>query len=153
MRNQMRVGWGGLRVAPLIRGLRHCARTPFPQSSIKGSAMTNATTTVTKADTIRDLNDFFRRSFIGGVVLLTSGVEAMTVERRRSLLQKVRDFATFETDNDPHSEHDFGAIDEDDVRYFWKIDYYDRAMEAGSPDPADPSVTTRVLTIMQADEY
>ena len=30
---------------------------------------------------------------------------------------------------------------------------YDRATEFGSPDPTDPAVTTRVLTIMRADEY
>jgi hypothetical protein len=113
--------------------------------------MTKATST--RTDTIRDLNDFFRRSFIGGVVLLTPGIDAMPVDRRRSLLQKVRDFATFETDNDPHGEHDFGAVDEGDKRCFWKIDYYDRSMEAGSSDPADPAVTTRVLTIMLAEEY
>ena len=52
-----------------------------------------------------------------------------------------------------NGEHDFGAIDEGGVRCFWKIDLYDRATEMGSPDPADPAVTTRVLTIMRADEY
>jgi hypothetical protein len=31
--------------------------------------------------------------------------------------------------------------------------YYDRKTEFGSSDPADPAVTTRVLTIMRADEY
>ena len=30
---------------------------------------------------------------------------------------------------------------------FFKIDYYDRSLNGHSPDPADPTVTTRVLTI------
>ena len=110
-------------------------------------------TTVSTADRIRELNDDFRRTFVGGVVLITAGVEAMPDEQRRSLLAKVRAFDTFTEDNDPHGEHDFGAVDEDDVHCFWKIDYYDRATEFGSPDPADPAITTRVLTIMRADEY
>ncbi len=38
------------------------------------------------------------------------------------------------------------------IRCFWKIEYYDRATEMGSPDPADPAVTTRVLTITRADK-
>ena len=110
-------------------------------------------TTMSNAETIRALNDAFRRTFVGGLVLITAGVEAMPVEQRRSLLAKVRAFDVFTDDNDPHREHDFGAIDEGGVRCFWKIDYYDRATEMGSPDPADPAVTTRVLTVMRADEY
>jgi Protein of unknown function (DUF3768) len=110
-------------------------------------------TTVSKAETIRALNDAFRRTFIGGMVMITAGVEALPVDQRRSLLQKVRALDAFTDDNDPHREHDFGAVDEGGFRCFWKIDSYDRAVEFGSPDPSDPAVTTRVLTIMRADEY
>ena len=110
-------------------------------------------TTVSTIDRIRELNDVFRRTFVGGLVLITAGVEAMPADQRRSLLTKVRAFDTFTEDNDPHGEHDFGAVDVDGIRCFWKIDYYDRAIEFGSPDPADPAVTTRVLTVMLVGEY
>jgi hypothetical protein len=113
--------------------------------------MTSAT--LSKTQIIRDLNDAFRRIFIGGAVMITAGVEAMPADQRRSLLQKVRDFDAFTPDNDPHGEHDFGVIEEGGLRCFWKIDHYDRKTEMGSPDPADPSVTTRVLTVMLAEEY
>jgi Protein of unknown function (DUF3768) len=109
--------------------------------------------TVSKTHKIRDLNDAFRRTFIGGTVVITSGVETMAADQRQSILAKVRAFEAFTADNDPHGEHDFGAVEERTVRCFWKIDYFDRAMKAHSPDAADPSVTTRVLTIMLAEEY
>ncbi|MGO9744236.1 MAG: DUF3768 domain-containing protein [Roseiarcus sp.] len=111
------------------------------------------TTTESKTDRIRALNDAFRRTFIGGAVMITAGVEAMPLDQRRSLLQKIRSFDAFGEDNNPHAENDFGAVDEAGERYFFKIDYYDKKTEFGSPDPADPAVTTRVLTIMRADEY
>jgi Protein of unknown function (DUF3768) len=110
-------------------------------------------TSVSNAERILALNDDFRRTFVGGMVMITAGVEAMPADQRRSLLAKIRAFDAFTDDNDPHGEHDFGSIDEGGLRCFWKIDCYDRNIEFGSPDPADPAVTTRVLTIMRADEY
>lgn len=68
-------------------------------------------------------------------------------------LAAVAAFDGFDTENDPHGEHDFGALTVAGVRLLWKVDYYDAAMTGGSPDPADPSVTTRVLTVMLAHEW
>jgi hypothetical protein len=110
-------------------------------------------TTVSNTKRIRELNDDFRRTFVGGAVMITAGVEAMPNEQRRSLLAKVRSFDAFTEDNDPHGEHDFGAVDESGTRCFWKIDYYDREMTMHSDDASDPTVTTRVLTVMLAEEY
>lgn len=110
---------------------------------------------------IATLNDTLRRNFAANPmkvpgayqVLITAGVGALEPEAFAGLITKVETFDAFTADNDPHAEHDFGAIEQDGVRYFWKIDYYDLAMEMGSPDPADPAVTKRLLTIMRADEY
>lgn len=102
---------------------------------------------------IRELNDRFRTSLVGGRTVLTGGVAALAKHDLLALLQLVRSFDAFTTDNDPYEEHDFGAINFGGEQYFWKIDYYDRSMEAGSEDPTDPASTTRVLTVMRADEY
>jgi Protein of unknown function (DUF3768) len=108
--------------------------------------------TLNRTDAIRDLNDAFRRSFIGGVVTITAGIEDLPPDRRRTLLQAVRAFESFDADNDPHDEHDFGTIELDEISACWKVDYYDRFLTKGSPDPGDPAVTTRILTVMLAGE-
>lgn len=111
------------------------------------------TTTIDTAR-IRELNDTFRRDFpAGGKRFITDGIFALDEADRAAILEKVRSFDRFTEDNDPHGEHDFGSIDHNGERIFWKIDTYDRACEFGSDDPADPAKTTRVLTIMLADEY
>lgn len=109
-------------------------------------------------DRIRGLNDAFRkgeRPDLGRVVI-TSGVQelvAATPRGQLGILQAVQKFDDFTEDNDPHGEHDFGAFEIAGQRFFWKIDYYDRDMKCGSEDSADPAQTTRVLTIMLAEEY
>ena len=103
--------------------------------------------------TIAKLNDAFRQTFVGGRVMLTEGVNALDTTNRLELLRKVQQFTAFTGDNDPHAEHDFGKVEIDGQGFFWKLDYYDLTLTAGSEDPANPTVTTRVLTIMRTDEY
>ncbi len=102
---------------------------------------------------IRALNDAFRSTFIGGRVMITEGVNALGAAFESGCVEAVQTFSDFTGDNDPYGEHDFGSITIADRRVFWKIDYYDRACVYGSENPADPSATTRVLTIMLASEY
>jgi hypothetical protein len=106
---------------------------------------------------IRQLNDEMRARLPAAApadkVLLTVGARQLTFAAQIILLHQVREFTAFTPDNDPHGEHDFGALAFWGTRYFWKIDYYDRALQMHSPDPADPAVTSRVLTLMRADEY
>jgi uncharacterized protein DUF3768 len=105
------------------------------------------------AEEIRALNDAFRTTMTGGRVLMTAGVDALPSDVKAVVLQRVATFSDFTKENDPHGEHDFGNFTLASRKFFWKIDYYDANMEFGSEDPADASKTTRVLTIMLAEEY
>ena len=101
---------------------------------------------------IRTLNDRFRCSQQGGQVFLTPGIIAID-KGVPDIVRAVFEFDDFNADNDPYGQHDFGAIIFQGQKIFWKIDYYDNNLEYGSEDPADASVTSRVLTIMLASEY
>jgi hypothetical protein len=105
------------------------------------------------ARAIRELNDAFRQSFAGGAVLMTAGIINLGRTAQFAILEKVRAFTQFDTGNDPYHEHDFGAFTHDGEQIFFKIDYYDADLCHGSPDPSDPSITRRVLTIMLASDY
>ncbi|GAA3075346.1 DUF3768 domain-containing protein [Rhizobium viscosum] len=104
---------------------------------------------------IRLLNDQLRAFPFPprGEMVMTCGVADLPADDLSEVLHQVRTFDAFTADNDPHGEHDFGNFTYNGVRYSWKIDYYDRDKEYGSPDPSDPAVTCRVLTVMRADEY
>ena len=106
-----------------------------------------------KTERIRALNDSFRTSFVGGKVVLTSGIAALGPDIIEAALAKVKAFDDFTPDNDPYGEHDFGAFEFEARKFFWKIDAYNVAMDAGSENPSDPAQTTRVLTLMLAEEY
>jgi hypothetical protein len=54
--------------------------------------------------------------------------------------------------NDPHKEHDLGLFEAAGQRLMLKIDYFDLALSGMSPDPTDPEVTQRMLTIMLPSE-
>lgn len=103
---------------------------------------------------IAELNDLLRTTLLTGKVVLTEGIRALPDDKREAVITNVRAFSAFAKGDDPHGEHDFGAFEFDHVgTVFWKIDYYDADYQYLSPDPADPAVTRRVLTIMLAEEY
>ena len=102
---------------------------------------------------IRELNDHFRKTGRGGRIMMTQGIQALGQRAVMEIMAKVRAFDKFTKDNDPYHEHDFGKIVHGHETVFWKISYYDRAMEYHSSDPSDAAVTTRVMTVMLALEY
>lgn len=103
---------------------------------------------------IKTLNDNFRKTFTGGQVLLTAGIDSMNAEDVANIMLIVQNFNDFTPDNDPYKEHDFGSFMYNGNKIFWKIDYYNRFNSCfASENPANPDITNRVLTIMLAEEY
>ena len=107
----------------------------------------------TKVGRIRHLNDLLRCTGIGGQVMITAGLDALGETAVNRVLQAVMAFEAFDGDNDPHGERDCALLTVDGLRILFKVDYFDRTLTYHSPDPSDPTVTSRVLTIMLAHEY
>jgi hypothetical protein len=119
---------------------------------------------------IARLNDLARRAMgVACTAVATVGFRSLSASDQSRVRELIETFDAFNEDNDPHGERDFGTIyqlgdgqwtterprsrDGERERVFWKFDYYDRDLQFGSEDAADPAVTRRVLTIMLADEY
>ncbi len=114
--------------------------------------------TITAPNPLALKNDAFRRGdpSVPGQRLLTAGIIHLLKRNQLDadeIVGIVSDFKDFTEDNDPHGEHDFGSFMYLGETCFWKIDYYDAEYSMGSDDPADLSKTSRVLTIMLAEEW
>jgi hypothetical protein len=98
-----------------------------------------------RTDTIRAQNDLARTTFTGCVVILTAGFEVLPLTIQSHVLKSVRDFTQFDEVID--TEHRFGVIEYQGGEYFFHIEYRYLTLQAHSPDPANPRVTRRDLTI------
>jgi hypothetical protein len=65
----------------------------------------------------------------------------------------VQAFTVFTKDDDPYEEHDWANFTLNAQHFFWTIDCYDETCTYRSTDPCDEFVTTRVLTLMLAQEF
>jgi Protein of unknown function (DUF3768) len=106
-----------------------------------------------QTEQIRALNDQLRQKLSTGVAVVTTGVAALGPEAVDRIVQTISVFDDFCHANDPHQEHDFGSFQAEGETIFFKIDYFDNNLSCHSPDPTDPTVTKRVITIMLASEY
>lgn len=102
---------------------------------------------------IRQLNDRLRQNLDTGIAVVTPGVAALGKDAVEQIFRTISVYDDFCHANDPYGEHDFGQFEAYGEKLFFKIDYFDKALNMHSPDPADPAVTTRVISVMLALEY
>ncbi len=108
---------------------------------------------MTDTDKIRELNDILRTTFTNGKVLTTIGIRSKPVEDVSRILAKVRSYNKFNKSNNPYGENDYGSFAFKGEVIIWKIDYYDKDYRFLSENPADPTITNRVMTVMLGNEY
>ncbi len=113
---------------------------------------------------IARLNDWLRDNIHSpgsNRVVMTRGVDALigdvrifrNFQKRAELLRTIRAYDAFDGSIDSHGERDMGRLTFEDTACYWKIDYHNLDLTAGSEDPSDPFQTVRVLTVMRVDEY
>ena len=92
---------------------------------------------MTQTQQIAQLNDSIRQ---GLQKLMVSRLLLETIGPALPLLLKqVQTFSNFTSDNDPYGEHDFGAIQFEGHKIFWKIDTFaDSSLTYGADDPPPP---------------
>ncbi len=102
---------------------------------------------------IRKLNDDLRIHRFGGIIVITPGILGLGPSAISRIIRAITEFDGFNENNDPYGEHDCAVMTVDGIKLIWKIDAYDLSRRFLSPDPTDINVTSRVMTVMRADEY
>lgn len=102
---------------------------------------------------IQKLNDALRIHRIGGTIVITPGIAGLGPSAVNQIMAAITNFDGFNEDNDPYAEHDCAVMTVNGVKVIWKINYFDLSRTYHSPNPADLNVTSRVMTVMRADEY
>ncbi len=127
--------------------------------------------------TLSEINDFFRLMFHPGIldekilskiprgfprrgrIVFAGGLAQEDRSKQIAAAQAATLDNNFTSENDPHGEHDFGAVTVPgsssfkEFKIFWKIDYYSSSeMEDGADDPSALQAY-RVLSIFYPDDY
>jgi hypothetical protein len=92
-------------------------------------------------------------AFEDGRVVMTAAVKVLPVELRAAAIVAMQAHTVFAKDDDPYEEHDWASFELGGQRFVWTIDCYDETRTYRSRDPCDELVTTRVLTLMLAQDY
>lgn len=120
---------------------------------MNGSEQDKCACDIPRAEQIARLNDKLRTERAHGGIMLTRGVRNIPGFDPWVLMRLLAAYDGFDSDNNPYGERDFGDIELGDETLLWKIDYYDLDLRFASPDPTDPAVTKRILTVMLPEEF
>lgn len=115
---------------------------------------------------VTEQNDRFRRSIpsrppgaplpggLQGRVVFTRTVAARGMLFQLLALLEIAAVSVFEAEDDPDGRHDFGTVEVQGSRVWFKIDLFsDENMTRGSERPDDPAHTYRVMTVLFPSDW
>jgi len=86
---------------------------------------------------------------------MEAGTRQASLMLGQAALRRLINETPIEPGNDPHGERDFGSVEFQGRKIFWKIDVYanDGTFSWGSETPWDAQKSFRVVTIMLASDW
>lgn len=105
-----------------------------------------------QAKRIGEINDIFRQTLMGGKIVFTPKVRALSPNTIRLLLGALRR-GNSKRIHKLYHEKNTGAVVVQKMKFVWNIDYCDRDDESQkAEDPTDIRNTLRILTVMMESE-
>lgn len=95
--------------------------------------------------TIRQLNNKFRSTFIGGKVIETISIRTLSSKPKLDIINRIKCYSDFS--KSPDDDYSYGSFIYDRYQIFFKIDYWDVSGRHFSDAPWDEMKTNRVMTI------
>ena len=113
--------------------------------------------TPTRTEAIARLNDRCRQGLdrTARIVITRTCLGTFADDRAAAIVAQAEILASlraYQFGEAEIGERDRGSFEYRGTTVYFRIDYYDAAMEYGSEDPADASQTRRVLTIMLRED-
>ncbi|MBB3862278.1 hypothetical protein GGQ88_003578 [Novosphingobium hassiacum] len=83
------------------------------------------------------------------------GTRQLNLMMGQSSLRRLINETPIDPGNDPHGERDFGVVEFEGHKIFWKVDVYanDGTRSWGSETPWDAQLSFRIVTIMLASDW
>ena len=115
--------------------------------------MAQANANLSKSQQIAKLNDKLRMFLQGGEIMVSKTLEPLlSTDKDRIAFQNNLRNIRFTSCCDPEGLRDNGFFMFKNVKCYFQINYYDSTMQAESPDPSNPEITSRVMHICPAAE-
>lgn len=102
---------------------------------------------------VRALNDAFRISFTSTELYTSPQILDLDIDTQSEILDRVRNYRTFNEENDPDGFHQWGRFLVNDEPYVWEIFCLTPDGKHLSKNPLDLDFTRRHMMVMCENEY